>query len=329
MTTAYGDNPTLLDQMKARNPDGSMAKVAPLLMRKTPMFEDATFLEGNKPDGHLVTTQSGIPSVGWVRYNEGVDPSKQRRDQFTESIGMLAGRSEIDEKLLSLYGDGAAFRASEDLSFVGSMGKEADRALMYEDTTTSPEKIRGLAPRFNSTTAEGGSNIILCDSDAAGSDQTSVWLVCWSPETMFCVFPKGSQAGIHSKDRGLQQVTDANGRKFDAYVTAWELKVGLVVKDWRYVVRIANIDAAKVAAGTSPLLEAMNAALEQIEDLQSGRYAWYGNRAVATYLRNKQIEKVAQSTLTVEQLAGRPVLSYGGVPFRRSDSILSTEAVIS
>ena len=37
------------------------------------------------------------------------------------------------------------------------------------------------------------------------------------------------------------------------------------------------------------------------------------------------VNKIASSTLTMENLAGKHVLSFDGIPVRRCDSILNTE----
>ena len=61
-----------------------------------------------------------------------------------------------------------------------------------------------------------------CDSGASGNDQTSIWLICWGPQTAFGIFPKGSQAGIKFKDLGTQLWDDGTGKKFEAYVSSWK-----------------------------------------------------------------------------------------------------------
>jgi hypothetical protein len=41
------------------------------------------------------------------------------------------------------------------------------------------------------------------------------------------------------------------------------------------------------------------------------------------------VNKVANSTLTMETVAGKKVMTFDGVPVRRCDAILNTEAVVA
>jgi hypothetical protein len=88
--------------------------------------------------------------------------------------------------------------------------------------------------------AANGQNII--DAGGTGSVNTSVWLVVWGEKTVFGIFPKGSKAGLFHEDLGLIDAFDANNNRYRAYADHWQWKNGLVVKDWRYVVRICNVD---------------------------------------------------------------------------------------
>jgi hypothetical protein len=66
-----------------------------------------------------------------------------------------------------------------------------------------------------------------------------------------------------------------------------------------------------------------------IPSLSLGRPVFYCNRTVKSFLRRQIANKVASSTLTADMVAGKHVTMFDGVPVKRCDSILSTEAVIS
>ena len=107
----------------------------------------------------------------------------------------------------------------------------------------------------------------------------------------------------------------------------YQWKAGLVVRDWRYVVRIANIDVSDLAGGTPPdLIGAMEAAEEMLPN-QLGRPVFYVNRRVSRYLR-KQVRTAvgAGGGLTYENFQGKRVLMFGSTPIRKVDAILNTEA---
>lgn len=328
MATINATNPTLLDMVRRQDPNGAIAQVVESLTSRNAILQDATFQEGNLPTGHRFTSRTGLPALEWRKFNEGVAPSKSTTDQIDESVGMLEGMSVVDCELAKLNGNEGAFRSSEDKAFTQAFNNEIEAGIFYHSTKTAPEKFMGLSPRMDSTTVAGGSQIIKMDATAAGNDQTSMWLVCWSPETVFGIYPKGSQGGLTPHDMGEQLWPDINGKKFRAYVTNWNWKMGLVVKDYRYLVRIANIDTSAIADTGNALIKAMVRATHQMYDLKSGRLAWYCNRTVATYLHLQAMDSVKNSTLTIENVGGMPVQHFMGIPIRQTDAILNTEAPV-
>lgn len=329
-TTAINTgNPTLLDQAKAMDPNGSIAQVVELLSKESPLLQDATFMEGNLPTGHRVTSRTALPSLGWRRYNEGVAASKSRRDQFDETVGMLEGRSQVDCELAAINGNEAAFRASEDASFIAAMTNEVETGFFYHSTLSAPEKFMGFSPRLDLTTGQYGAQIISSQISHSGSDQASMWFVVWSPETVFGIYPKGSNAGIQHHDMGVQMVEDAGNRRFRAYETVWNWKVGLVVKDARYLVRLANIDTSAIVGTGKLLIEDMIKAYHQLKDVTKGRAVIYCNRTIFTYLHLQAQDSTKNSTLSIDMIGGKPVTTFLGIPVRMTDALLNTEDVVS
>ena len=64
---------------------------------------------------------------------------------------------------------------------------------------------------------------------------------------------EGTQAGVQVIDRGEEKTFDADNLPFYVKATTFEWHVGVTVKDWRYNVRIANIDVSEVMAGNVDL----------------------------------------------------------------------------
>ena len=329
MATINTELPTLLDQMKRLDPNGAIAHIVELLQRKNAILEDAVFMEGNLPTGHRFTSRTALPAVGWRRLNEGITPGKSATEQVDEATGMLEGMSVVDVDLAKLGGNEAAFRASEDKGFIQSLSNEAETALFYASTATAPETIQGLTPRLNSLSGRAKSQIIPVDAGAAGNDQASIWLVVWGPESVFGIYPKGSQGGLNSKDMGEQLWDDGVGRKFRAYVSHWQWKLGLVVKDYRQIVRMPNIDTSALDGTADTIIPAMIRGYSQIHDLRAGRPVFYVSRTVETYLWLQARNAVKNSTLAVREVEGRPVLTFMGIPVRRADALLTTESVVS
>ena len=323
-------NPTLADVAKRYDADGKIDTIVELLSETNEVLEDMTFLEGNLPTGHKTTVRSGLPSSTWRKLNYGVQPSKSTTVQITDTAGMLEAYAEVDKALADLNGNTASFRLSEDRAFLESMNQTMASTLFYGDTGTDPEKFMGLGPRYNSLSAESGDNIIV--GGGSGSDNTSIWLVCWGPNTCHGIYPKGSQAGLNHQDLGEVTLEDAANGKYQGYRTHYKWDIGMSLRDWRYVVRIPNIDVSdltKDASGSSAaLVDLMVQAVEKLPNVNLGRAVFYGNRTISSILR-RQITNTSNVRLSMDEVAGKRVMSFDGIPFRRNDAILNTEATIS
>lgn len=311
------------------NPGGKIDKIVELLGRTNEVLEDMVYVEGNLPTGHLSTIRTGLPEVAWRLLNYGVPNGKAQTAQVTDTCGMLEAYSEVDKRVAGLNGNTAEFRLSQDKAFVEAMNQAMASTLFYGDTRTNPERFLGLAPRF-SDALNAGNKEQLVNGGGSGSDNTSVWLVVWSPETVHGIYPKGTTAGIDHQNLGEVTLFDAAGNKFQGYRGHYEWHTGLVVADWRYVVRICNVDVSNLISGSgaADLVNLMIEASEIIPSLRMGKAAWYCNRTVRTALR-KQIIAKSNVNLTWDSVAGKRVLAFDEIPVRRCDAILSTEAAIS
>lgn len=332
MSALSTTHPTLLDLAKRQDPDNKIAKIIELLEANNEILPDMAWMEGNLPTGHKTTMRTGLPSVTWRKLYGGVQPSKSTTVQVTDSCGMLEAYAEVDKALADLNGNTAEFRLSEERPFLESMSQEMAATLFYGDTTTAPEEFMGLAPRYNSLSAANADNIIVGGS--SDTDNASIWLVVWGENTCHGIIPKGSQAGFQHTDKG--QVTiediDGSGGRMEAYRSHFRWDAGLCLRDWRYVVRIPNIDRSLLDVDLTTgadLADLMFQAIELIPNLGMGRPAFYMDRSIRTMLRRQLADKVKNSSLTIEQIGGVPVMSFQGIPIRRCDALAADEALVS
>ena len=334
MATLAATHPTLLDLAQVLGPDDKIASIIEIMNQTNEVLQDLVMIEGNLITGHQTTVRTGIPAPTWRKLYGGVQPSKSTNVKITDSCGMLENYAEVDKALADLNGNTAAFRLSENRPILEGFNQEIAQTLFYGNEDTEPEAFTGLAPRFNTSvlaTSESGQNVI--KSDGAGADNTSVWLVVWGENTVHGIYPKGSKGGFQMTDKGqvtIENVDGAGGR-MEAYRTHYRWDCGLTVRDWRYVVRICNIDISnltKNAATGSDLVDLMTQALELVQSLNIGRPAFYANRTIKSFLRRQIVSKVASSTLQMEQVAGKHVMTLDGVPVRRCDQLVNTEALV-
>lgn len=323
---------TLADWAKRLDPDGKIPVIAELLSQSNEILEDAVFVEGNLPTGHRVTIRTGLPSVYWRLLNAGVPSSKSTTAQVDESVGMLEAYSTVDKALAELNGNEAQFRLSEDQAFLEAMNQQQAQTLFYGNVATNPAQYTGLATRYGAISGAGNAQNII-DAGGTSTNNASIWLVLWGENTVFCTFPKGSRAGLVFEDVTTNApVLDANGNRYQALQTHYEWKNGMVVKDWRYAVRIANINTANLVAqsAAADLVALMSRSLDRIPNWGMGRGAFYMNRSLYSMLRVQALNK-SNNALSIEKglsQFGTPMnwMSFMGVPIRRVDQLLNTEA---
>lgn len=319
----------LSDWARRIDPDGKQAKLVEILNLTNEILDDMVFVEGNLPTGHKTTIRSGLPSATWRLLNYGVQPSKSRTVQVTDTCGMLEAYAEVDKDLADLNGNTSEFRLSEDRAFLEAMNQAMATALFYGDTQTDPEKFMGLAPRYSLKSADNGGNII--DGGSNDTDNTSIWLVVWGPNTCHGIFPKGKITGLQHKDLGEVTLLDAADGKYQGYRTHYKWDMGLCLRDWKYVVRIPNIevsDLVKDAATGADLTDLMVQALEKVPSLSMGKPVFYCNPTIKSYLR-RQITRRSNVNLTFDDVGGKPILSFCGVPVKKCESITNAEPLVS
>jgi hypothetical protein len=332
--------PTLLDFAKSIDPDGKPARVAEILNQHNEILDDMVWQEGNLPTGHVVTVRKSLGTAGFRLLNQGVVPRKVTNGQITESIGMIEDRSEIDVDLAKLNGNKDAWRMQQDSGIMESINQKMTETLIYGDTSVNPERFVGLAPRYSALS--GNTTYPNVISAGGASTLTSIYLVGWGPDTVYGIFPKGSQAGLVVQDLGEQTIFDSQtpiAGRLQAFVTRYQWKAGLSVADWRYVVRIANIDTAALAtAGDSSdtsakLFKYMSLAIDRLYNINMCRPVFYANQTVRSLLRVQLVNKsntwVTLDTYNSGNGIERPTLRFMGYPVRRCDQILNTETQIS
>lgn len=325
---------TMADIAKRLDPNNKIARVIEMLAQTNEMLPDMMFKEGNLPTGHRTTVRVGLPTVFWRLLNKGVPSSKSLTSQVDEQCGMLEARSEVDMDLAKLNGNSAEFRLSEAHAFIEAMNQEMQQTMIYGNGGSAPEEFTGLATRYSTISgATNGSHVL--SGGGVGSDNSSIYLVVWGDLTVHGLYPLGSEAGLIHQDLGEQSVIDATGvgaAKFQALCDRWQWKCGLSVKDWRYVVRIANIDVSNLVASSNAadLIELMIKAIHRIPSLRMGRPAFYMNRTTFQMLDIQSRNAViAGGQLGYTSVYGENVLSFRGIPLRKVDQLLETEATIT
>lgn len=328
------DYPTLADQANRCDPDGSIAVIVESLAQTNEVLKDMVWIEGNLPTGHKTTRRLANPTVTWRQLNSGVSPDHSTTEQVTDTCGILAAYSDVDRHIAQLNGNTPKWRASEAKAQLEAMSQEFAYTLFYGDTSTDPEEFHGLTPRYD--TLSSTSPVVISGAGDTASVETSMWLICWGEETVCGIFPKGSKAGLTHTDLGEVTIGTAALGYFQGYRDYFEWQCGLSVRDPRYIIRIANLDTTagtmhKDAADEGDLVDLMIQAIHALPNPSVPNKVFYASSYVLSMLDRQAVSSTQmRSTMNVGNSPfGETVVTFRGIPIRRVDQILLTEAVVA
>lgn len=338
---------TYADWAKRMEDGMRIAAIIELLSQTNEVLDDMLVMEGNLPTGHKTTVRTGLPQATWRLLNQGVPNAKSTTAQITDTCGNLETYSQIDKDIADLNGNTAEFRLSESKAFLEGMSQQIAATLIYGNQSVNPERFTGWAPRYSTltTTSSQTANNVLSGGGTA-STNTSMWIHVWGSDTAHCTFPKGKITGLQHRDQGEWRVQDANGNTFQAYCDHYKWEIGYVLRDWRYVCRIANIDVTQLTGVSAanlinlivrglyklPTAPAQATAIQTSDTPEvradMGRTVIYCNRVIRTYLDLQAMNKT-NVLLRLEEFDGKVVTTFRGIPVRTVDAILNNESQVT
>lgn len=342
MATIGNSFMNLIDIWKgAGGTDMDIGEVVEVLAQLNPIMQDAVTAECNMGTIHRHSIRTGLPDVAWGKLYQGIPQSKSTTQQVDDTTGYVQGLSTVATTLLELSANPAAVRLSEAKSFLESMAQEVCRGFFYHDTTSTPERFKGLSARY-ATLGGGGTGGQIINGGGVGADNTSIWFVTHGDDYTSLLHPKGTKAGVTREDKGEQRALDALNNPYYVKEELFQQHVGVSVRDWRFNARIANIDVSNVQAGSVDLYSLMRKAYYKLQGRRNakmasdvaaqGRTVIYMNRdmlealdALATN-RGTTDNFVRLATMEVQ---GQEVMSYRGMPIRETDALINAEALVA
>ena len=280
---------------------------------------------------HKTTVRNGLPEVEFRKFYQGVSCSKGEYTQITDTTGMLEVYSQVDKSLADLEGDTQQFRLNEATAFLESMNNTVQRNIFYGSKATNPAGFDGLAVRYNTISSDPNSiGYRVLDAGGSGSDNTSIWFITWGDLHTHLLYPKGSQLGLVHEDKGAQTATDSDGNMYEVYRDHFKWDVGLTVRDFRSTCRIANIDVVDLDGNSAAdLIKLMITAYHRIKRYaKTGNTVIYCNETIETYLHFQAVNK-SNVNLSFENFAGKPIVSFMGIPVKCADQIVNDEEAVA
>lgn len=331
---------TLLDVLQSMDPAGKQMEIAEVLTQNNEILEDMVWREGNTVTGHRDAVRTSLPEPSFRSINEGVPVTKAGTTPIEETAALLEDFSRVDRELAILSGDVNAYRLREGRPHIIGMGHRMAREVFYGNANINPKGFTGLSPRYNtlSTTTSATATQVI-DAGGTGSNLRSIWLIAWNEDTITGIFPKGTRGGLDHEDAtnasgtgahgfpAAAALADANGNKFMGYEDHWIWRCGLMVKDWRAAVRIANIDptALRIDESTGPKLTDLMIQAQELVEAAGARTAFYMPKLLRSFLR-RQMQEKKNAFLSWDEQGGKRITRFGEDPVRRTDALNTAEA---
>lgn len=323
----------LADLYKREGMKNAQPEVIEMLHSLNPIMEDAYMQQCNQGTTHLHNVRTGLPPVAWGRLYKGINQGKGAYAQVTDTTGFVEGLSTVDCRLLELADNPAQLRLQEAEGYLEAIGQEMQSKFFYGSTDSDPDQIRGLSDRFSTLTGAPNSSQVI-DAGGTGNDNTSIWLIGWGARKTSLIYPKNVPGGVQRMDMGKQRVLDANNAPFYAEEEMFKQHCGVSVADWRYVVRICNIDVSDMQAGNVDLYKHLRKGYYQMHsrraDGENSRLAMYCNKDVLEALDALATNAGAGDNfarLKTTEVEGQEVRHYREFPIREVEQtiLLNTE----
>ncbi len=301
------------------------------LMNKTnDIVDDIPWMESNQSDGHLTRIRTGLPEVYWRRLYQGTPPSKSQWSQVKESTGILEAIMELDVEETKLYGSrDKSFRMSEGVAFAEAMRQKVAATLFYGDNGLRPDEFNGLAVRYPGKDAPH----VLDAGGSSGTPCTSLWLVAWGAHAVHGLYPKSSTGGLSHEDLKTYMTQDADGRKYQVVGDKYNWRCGLTVRDWRAVVRIANIPVEQLGKrrGQTGFVDLQKLTIEAKNKMPQhlrNKATWYCNSEILTALELQNTDSGNVQLQYGEYFNASSIPVLHGRPIRQCDAIRATEEAL-
>jgi len=333
MTIKNTNSFSLLNVLGYHNNDGGVAEIAEMLSINAPLIEDMPFVEANGVREHVTTLRTSLPATTNRLLGEGIQATSSTTAKSIFQFYNVSTWCQISTDTLKVGGNPDVVRKKEIASHIESVKQDWSTNLIYGNRSVNPRLANGLAYHLNSFST-GENKRMVKNAEGTGADNSSIYIVNFGEDTIFSAYPKGSTGGLKHEDHGedTAYVTNDQGqttmkRVFNSEIN-WDS--GLVVRDWRYASRIANIDVSNLLTSSSAELpELIDQAADELQDLNGAKI--YINRKCFTALK-KQLKEDVKSGGQLDYTTlknGERLPTYNGLPIRITDSLLYTESAIS
>jgi hypothetical protein len=327
---------------------GKVAPLINLMSQCNSIYDEMMSKECQNGTSYDYTQVVLLPTVMRRQFNQGVPFTQAAAAKQVATAIQYADQVRIDKSLAELNSVRAELRASEIRLHMQAMSQQIASDFFYSGSKGDPTQFQGLANIYwttNTANSAIAGNVVNGGAASNSTSCASMWLIGWGDRQFHAIWPKGMPAGMVHEDKGLQQTQDSNSNWFWAWTDWLEHNIGICVEDWRWVVRMANLDTTLFGGASEANLINGLAIMTKLTPLQPvavgpvqesddpadvvmARPCIYYNRTV-----DKAVDIQAQNKnnvlLKMDEWDGHPIFTYRGIPLRIVDKLTNTESALT
>lgn len=280
----------------------------------------------NDNTGEKVMVRESLPEVAWRMINKGTKPTKTGSKLARYTTGGIEDLSFVDERILNLYksqGAKDAYRMSEIKGKQIAATNQMSSTIFYGDEKVNPVGFTGLGAFFNTLNGKGMWKEQVVDAGGTGNNLTSIWFIAPGHDSLYGIYPEGTNAGYLYRDNGRVSMLDDEGGKIYGFEGQINWDMGLAVRDPRYIVRLANVDVTNFNA-----TDFKAKMIDSYDRIFDNRYPIYvlANRKARTYMDIMAAN--GTNAFTSKDWYGQQITHYWGSPILLNDAITCKEAQV-
>lgn len=316
-----------------------------VLDRMTPLVRMLPMKASNNILSNIAVRTDALPVASTRLWNQGIQPTAAKNTPLNDPIMLYEDYSEVDKDLWELQNDPNMWRADQDMNHIEGLFQLMESQLFYGSQATNPATFNGLATRFNNLESFPNGDQSwppnVWNGGLASGNATSAWMIEFSDDTFYGIYPPNTAAGLNVRDLGeMTKETSAStgagpslNYMYQVLRTMLRWYMGIQIVDERAVQRIANINPIALASGDfdeNIFIQAKNYLPRNGEG--SGTVIFV-NRALKTQIDIRAVsQKINAYTFFNSQetdVFGRSVTKFQNIPIYVAEKILPTETVVS
>lgn len=320
------------------------------LIQHSPTLGAMPIATANRHDHNVADYVVKMGTAEFRAFNEGVGISTNEYRQEKEYMSMLLGYSEVDWEMILKSPPHIQSRelAKQRDTHIEGIGDQLSEAFWYGSSSTDARKFDGMTIRYNSKSDNLFGKQIIKAGGSRESKNTSIWLLGMGKGCKL-IHPPGVQTGggVRGLDTGTKLVsvsaegdglgvtikTDADGKMHQIFRHQYKADIGLNVDDWRYNVRIANIDIDTIKK--KPI---QDSDIDLIDLLEQARLKMFNFTGITpVFVMHRRIQSLIKTqarnfntaALDTMEIMNTKTDGYAGIPFMIDDKLSLTEPLVS